>query len=472
MFLVKAGKNGKDGGESLVWGTDYTIDYEGTNRAAGTATMTLTGKNGYVGKKSVTFKITGTPFSAKTIDVKAYDAAEPNENDWKASMPYTGRAVTQNKVMLTTKVTQKNPTAEELVYGEHYTISYKNNVKKGSAAMTFTALPASGYTGSFQKTFKITPQNLSKDRLALQGQDGSGTKAVYCKNGAKLSFTLTNGAGTLLREGTDYTVKYKNNSAVTTAQTAENKKPLMTVTGKGNYAGTVEVPFTVVQASLTSAYDEGIVAVSCAQVQKKDGMKFKDLKFKLVEGKKTLAAGETKDYVIDETNCTPEMMAAYAEALAAGTTLPEEPVVTVTGKGAYTGEKTIPLGQYLYADKLAANNTYVVVSEGAGQSAYTGGQVTPEVTVYYGEKAAVSAAKKDKVKDEATLTAADGKYKLKKLTQRSSETAGNAKDGDYTVSYGANIAAGKNKGSVTVTGAGRYGGSVTVKFEIGKKAIY
>ena len=56
MFLVKAGKNGKAGGEGLVWGRDYTIDYAGTNRAAGTATMTLTGINGYVGTKSITFK--------------------------------------------------------------------------------------------------------------------------------------------------------------------------------------------------------------------------------------------------------------------------------------------------------------------------------------------------------------------------------------------------------------------------------
>ena len=37
---------------------------------------------------------------------------------------------------------------------------------------------------------------------------------------------------------------------------------------------------------------------------------------------------------------------------------------------------------------------------------------------------------------------------------------------DYTFTYGANRTAGKNKGSVTVTGRGLYGGSVTVKFDI------
>lgn len=59
------------------------------------------------------------------------------------------------------------------------------------------------------------------------------------------------------------------------------------------------------------------------------------------------------------------------------------------------------------------------------------------------------------------------KYRLTKLSGVAGETAG-----DYTLSYGSNIAAGKNKGRVMVTGAGRYGGSVTVKFEITKKTIY
>ncbi len=488
MFLVKAGKNGKAGGEGLVWGRDYTIDYAGTNRAAGTATMTLTGINGYVGTKSVTFKITGAKFATNTVDVKVYDSAKPGEpqtDAFRASMPYTGKAVTQNKVMLTTKVTKSNPTAKEFNYGEHYTISYKNNVKKGTATMTFTAKPASGYTGSFKKTFRITAQELSKDRLTVAAPVGSGdssaavqtgsdgAEAVYSKNGAKLSFVVTNEAGAVLREGTDYTVKYRNNNAVTTAQTDENKKPLMTVTGKGNYAGKVEVSFAVIPASLKTVVADQTVSVSCTQVQRKNGMQFKDFKFKLVEGKKTLSMGEAKDYVIDETNCTPEIIQAYADALsasdastgaAAAGTLPPEPVVKVTGKGGYAGRQTadpsveIPLGKYIYADKLVTANLYVVVSEGSGQNIYTGGQVKPDVAVYYGEKTAVDAAKKDKVKGEATAQ----KYKLTKL----------AADTDYTLSYGANTASGKNKGSVTVTGAGKYGGSVTVRFTIEKKSIY
>ena len=43
---------------------------------------------------------------------------------------------------------------------------------------------------------------------------------------------------------------------------------------------------------------------------------------------------------------------------------------------------------------------------------------------------------------------------------------------DYTVSYGANVKSGKNRGSVTISGiAPRYGGSVTRKFDIIRKPI-
>ncbi len=452
--------------------SDYFISYTNNDRV-GTATLTLSGnpRRGYFGQKSVTFQITGTPFSAKTVEVKEYDDAKPNApqtDAFRNVIPYTGKAVTQNRVALTVKGTQDSPVAKKLTYGEHYTISYKKNVKTGTAVMTFTAKPKSGYNGSFQKTFQITAQELSKGRLTMTAQNKDAPTAFYSKNGAKLSFGIIDEAGKTLCEGTDYTVKYKNNSAVTTAQTPENKQPLMTVTGRGNYTGAVEINFKVIPLPISDAIDDGTVTVSCAQVQRKDAMHFQDFRLRLMEGKKTMGEGETKDYIIDDADCTPEGIKAYADALESGTALPQEPKVTIVGKGGFSGTKTVGLGKYLYADKLSADCLYVVVSEGAGQSEYTGGQVTPKVAVYYGEKTAVKAAKTAKVTEEDSLTAQGGSYRLTKLTETGAETAG---DG-YTLCYGANIAAGKNKGSVTVTGTGKYGGSVTVRFEIGKKPIY
>ncbi|MBD5513084.1 MAG: hypothetical protein HDR06_00060 [Lachnospiraceae bacterium] len=49
----------------------------------------------------------------------------PHEKDWKAAIPYAGRAVTQNKVTLTAKAASDNPYAGKLAYGDDYTITYK-----------------------------------------------------------------------------------------------------------------------------------------------------------------------------------------------------------------------------------------------------------------------------------------------------------------------------------------------------------
>lgn len=453
---------------------NYTIDYAGTNHTVGTATMTLTGKNGYVGSKSVTFKITGMSFSAKTVEVKAYDVNHPDEKDWKASVPYTGKAVTQNKVTLTTKVTQNNPTAQTLTYGEHYNITYKNNIKKGTATMIFTAKPESGYSGSFKKTFKITAQDLSVDMFRKVLADGTtaqkqltvvsvdGNKknvtvkwdedAVHAKNGASLSFILCNPAGMALKQGTDYTVSYKDHKAATKASAGAtvitgSKQPIMTVKGKGNYGGTLTVQFQIIPASITS----DSLTVTAAQVQKKNGMKLKDFKLKVMDGKAVLKEGT--DYTIDVAGCTPEMIKAYADSLDTGTTAPE-PKLVLTGIGNYgaktsegdaaSGTKEISLADYIYVTKLTTKN---LKAEVIGDRTYTGQNIEPAVKVsYYKDN---NAAQKDGVGVELTNGT------------------------DYKVIYGnKNIPAGKKKGSITVTGAGIYGGSVTVKFDIEKKQIY
>ena len=124
--------------------------------------------------------------------------------------------------------------------------------------------------------------------------------------------------------------------------------------------------------------------------------------------------------------------------------------------------KEITVYLNIYGTKLTSSNLYVVVSSEAAQTTYKGEQVTPEVTVYYGDAQTVKAAKKDKVTDETKLTSSG----LAKLTEKKGAA------GDYTLTYGANLAAGKNKGTVIVSGAGKFGGSVTVKFDILSRNIY
>ena len=144
------------------------------------------------------------------------------------------------------------------------------------------------------------------------------------------------------------------------------------------------------------------------------------------------------------------------------------PYVILTAKegSGYTAGSSFRVDVNIYQNKLTQSNLYVVVSEDAAQTTYTGSQLTPGVVVYYGDAAAVKAAKQDKITEESVLTDPAGGYGLTKLRYRADGS------GDYTLTYGNNVAAGKNRGGVTVVGTGSYGGSVTVKFTILQKDVY
>ncbi|MCM1297559.1 MAG: BspA family leucine-rich repeat surface protein, partial [Muribaculaceae bacterium] len=120
LFTVKAGSY------YLQYGTDYTVSYT-DNRAVGTAVMTITGRGEYKGSKSVSFKITGTAFRNKNLVVEGIPT--------NGNIVYTGRAQTWNrqaKLSLIGKDAAGGETKTELRYGTDYTVSYKNNIKKGT----------------------------------------------------------------------------------------------------------------------------------------------------------------------------------------------------------------------------------------------------------------------------------------------------------------------------------------------------
>ena len=118
-------------GVKLVQGADYTVSYA-SNVNAGTATMTLTGKGRYTGKKTVPFTINRANLKAASI------AAIPNQT-------YTGAAL---RPVPTVTLGGKR------VDPANYAVSYANNVKAGTATVTVTARSAN-YQGSRSASFKI-----------------------------------------------------------------------------------------------------------------------------------------------------------------------------------------------------------------------------------------------------------------------------------------------------------------------------
>ena len=166
---------------------------------------------------SPTAKPTSTPTAAPKVDISKCEFTVKDQT-------YTGKAL---KPAVTVKYGSKT-----LKQGTDYTVSYKNNVKPGTATVTVTG--KGDYTGSAKATFRILVP-LSKCKLTVKSQTYTGKAlkpAVTVKYGSKA-----------LKKGADYTVSYKNNKAVGVAT--------VTVTGKGGYTGTKKVTFNILPRAVT-----------------------------------------------------------------------------------------------------------------------------------------------------------------------------------------------------------------------------
>jgi len=416
---IKDGKTTK----TLEIGTDFQV-YFFDNEAVGTAEMLIAGTGAYTGYKLVTYQITGTKLTASNVQISGLDSTRT----------YTGTAITQNQAELTLK-----GQTDALVRNKDYSVSYSNNVNKGTATITFTGKAEAGYTGSIKKTFKIEAADLSA--CTKKGMDK--ITVAYAKAGAdptdavKLTYK-----GKTLENGQDYTLKFQNNKAV--ADASDAKAPTITITGKGNFAGKLTQTFFITAKDLNASDVEITVVPVAYNAKKADTYKYQP-KVVVKDGGKVLGKA---DYKIDwADNTQKDYNDWYADE--SGTKI--APSMTIEGIGSYTGTVTMDLP--IYRTKLAAANLYVMV-EGTN---YTGKQVTPAVAVFYStDKKAISEVKKDAGKLETYLKAG----KLMLLDEE-----------DYEVTYGANIDAGKDKGTVTITGINEYGGSVTQKFTINSKTM-
>lgn len=201
----------KNGNDILSSARDYNVSYK-NNIKAGTATVTVTGKNLYSGSKSKTFTIKKANIaSAKVTGIK--------------NKAYTGKAITQS---FTVKLGSKT-----LVKGTDYTVTYKNNKKLGKATITIKG--KGNCTGTLKKTFKITKAAVTKAKI-------TGIAARYKATGKaiKPAVKKVTLGGVTLKKGRDYTVSYKNNKKAGTAT--------VIIKGKGNYKGTAKKTFKILSA--------------------------------------------------------------------------------------------------------------------------------------------------------------------------------------------------------------------------------
>ena len=331
----------------LEEGTDFEVSYK-NNVAAGTATLILTGKgtakegHTFVGSKSINFKING--YAMNKVKVKGLE-----------SYPYTGEEIQPLDLMyndgskaVTLTIPATKNLSERALHDGDYTVRYEKNVVTGTATMILTGNPQQGITGTKKLTFKITATPFTKgddssfDYSFTNTVSGNGTeeepyKVYHTKGGAMPGVQIIKDSKVLLVEGRDFTVTYKN-----------NKKPgeaLAVIKGKGNYSGTIELPYTIERKPVSSENSNGvwIVVNDKAESNKKNGWK-QSFKVWDLDGK----ALDSKDYMSKEVEYSVVSLPEnYSGSLQAGDLLtkdsPNPPAgsviqIKITMKGNYEGE--------------------------------------------------------------------------------------------------------------------------------------
>ncbi len=199
---------------------DYTVTYR-DNTKAGAAKVVVTGKDNYTGSLETTFTIKRKSISNGTLTVNP------------TSYTYDGNPKTPSVT-----VTDGDKT---LVQDTDYRLTYANNINVGTAYVTVTGI--GNYQGAVKKSFVIQPKPKTSIADMTITVNASST-TVYNGKPKQPTVTIKNG-NTLLTAGTDYTCTYANNINAGTAT--------VTITGKGDYTGTVTRQFIIEPVSLQKA---------------------------------------------------------------------------------------------------------------------------------------------------------------------------------------------------------------------------
>ncbi|MBR5578215.1 MAG: InlB B-repeat-containing protein, partial [Lachnospiraceae bacterium] len=346
--MLEEGFEVKMGQTLLEPSKDYGATWANIDKI-GTATLIISGSGNYKGTKAVNFKLTGKALTASKLTLENF-----------GNLTYTGEPLAQKDLIIKYE-------GKPLTEGTDYIVSYTKNDKVGTAVMTITAKEGSYYQGSVKKTFKIAAADIT------QVKQPEAITVPYSKAGARpvAEVVLENALGQRLVNGKDYTLSYKNNKNVAEANSSNG--PVVVVKGKGNYTGTLEIPFTITKADLS---DLGITVKAVAYNAKKADSYAYQPAVTIKDGSKTLSS--KTDYTVEYENNTQAAYKAYYLDKIEGA---PKPVVKITARkvSSYTTEEPVIIELPVYRIKLTSKNVYAVISE----TSYTGKQATPEVELYY-----------------------------------------------------------------------------------------
>ena len=249
--------------KTLKAGKDYeklTDSSFKNNTSKGKGIVTIEGKGNFRGTKEAEFSI-------GTLNiVKLATMTLPEEYTGKMPVVFNGVEI---RPVPTVTLTDGG---SALVENEDYVIDYINCNKAGKATVRVRGI--GDYFGSKNLKFKIAARKVSQkdgETEILRGLDISLSMIGLFEEDGNYSADFTgyalkpeiaivdkNAAGYVLKSGTDYKIKYSNN----TNASADGKYAALTITFKGNYSGKYVKNFTIKPWNITDV--DTIVAVDNA----------------------------------------------------------------------------------------------------------------------------------------------------------------------------------------------------------------
>ena len=383
--------------KKLEAGKDYTVEYSTKNfKDVGTIDVTITGIGNYTGTVTRTYKIT-----PKSVTVKAEDKTKVfGETDPKLTAKVDG---TLGNDTVDYKLSRKDGEA-----AGKYEITVKGDKLQGNYTVTYVA-----------GTLTITAQSIDPGTDPENpNPDYTGAKVnspkdeVYDGKEHKWIPTVTDKADKKLEAGKDYTVEYST----------KNFKDVgiidVTITGIGNYSGTVKRSYKVTPKEYTVTTDSAT---------------------KIYSGTALTAGGKVEGIVSGET-------------------------VEFTTTGSQT-EVGTSKNTYELVWKSAKATNYTLAKESIGKLTVKAKSIVPD------DKDTPESDKTGITVSEPSDSKYDGKEHKEVLTVTDTKTGKELVAGtDYSVTYSSDLV---NAGTVkvTVAGLGNYTGSFTKTYKITKRSV-
>ena len=214
---------------------DYTITYtrngESTTdfESAGTITITATPK-----QNTTTGSTNYTGSSVGTFIINALDITDTAVIVVSGTYTYNGQGQEA-----TIEVYAASGGKQLTVNTDYNTPTYQDNINAGDAQVSVTF--KGNYTGSTTQTFVINKRDISDADINITGVNTEYTYNRFAQKPVPTvtdTEVLTQGTNTVLKETTDYTLTYTQDSTNVGSKT-------ITITGQGNYGGTRDVNYTI-----------------------------------------------------------------------------------------------------------------------------------------------------------------------------------------------------------------------------------